>query len=81
MRRETLEIQKVDSLSKKVTFALKQQITKKLKKQFQCEVLSVNHNDIANVLSTIMVRRLKCLLCREIMVVLGSRVCYALVSC
>ena len=62
VRRETDELKRVDLLSKKVFFSLRENLSSPLKKRLKCDVLSVNHNEIANVLDMIVVRKMNCAL-------------------
>jgi hypothetical protein len=62
VRRNTDELKRVDELSKKVVFALTPEVITKFKDGLKCDVLSVNHNEIANTLAMIIVRKLNCAL-------------------
>lgn len=55
-------MQKVDELSKKVVFKLCHSMKEAVKARFKCEVLEVNHNDIANTLAMISIHKLVCVM-------------------
>ena len=58
--RETDELSRVDTLSKLVTFQLKPRVTTKFQQKLKCEIISINHNEIENVIAMIVVRQKKC---------------------
>ena len=60
VRRDTDELKRVDLLSKKVSFSLKKEVQEVFTKRLKCEILSVDHNDIANVIAMIVARKLIC---------------------
>jgi hypothetical protein len=60
VRRETSGLSRVDELSKKVSFELKNESRVEFERVFQCPILSTDHNKVSEVLSYIVFHHLSC---------------------